>query len=51
MKDHIQHEIEDESPPFLKTWPRVYRFTLAYLAVIIFLFWLFTRHYAPSAGF
>ncbi|MEQ1885917.1 MAG: hypothetical protein ABL967_12715 [Bryobacteraceae bacterium] len=49
MSDH-KHEVEDEAPPFLGTWPRVYRFTLIYLAVIIFLFWLFTRFYAPPAG-
>jgi hypothetical protein len=39
--------ILDEPPPFLRTWPRVYRFVLIYLAAVIFLFWLFTRHYAP----
>jgi hypothetical protein len=37
----------DEAPPVLGTWANVYRFVLAYLAVIIFLFWLFTKHYAP----
>lgn len=46
----IHKEIEDESPPFLGTWPSVYRFALGYLAVVIFLFWLFTRHYAPPPG-
>ncbi len=39
--------IVDEPPPFLGTWKRVYRFVLIYLAVIIFLSWLFTKHYAP----
>ena len=39
--------ILDEPPPLLGTWPKVYWFVLAYLAVVIFLFWLFTRHYAP----
>ena len=39
--------ILDEPPPFLGTWTRVYRFVLVYLAVVIFLFWLFTKHYAP----
>ena len=37
----------DEPPPFLGTWGRVYAVVLAFLAVTIFLFWLFTRHYAP----
>ena len=39
--------ILDEPPPFLGTWGRVYRFVLGYLALVIFLFCLFTRHYAP----
>ena len=39
-------QILDEPPPFLGTWPRVYRLVLLYLAAIIFLFWLFTRVYA-----
>jgi len=39
--------ILDEPPPFLGTWSRVYRFVLGYLALVIFLFWLFTKHYAP----
>src|ERR1700679_2257941 len=41
--------ILDEPPPFLGTWGRVYRFVLIYLAAIIFLAWLFTKHYAPPA--
>jgi hypothetical protein len=41
--------ILDEPPPFLGTWTRVYRFVLICLAVVIFLAWLFTRHYAPPA--
>ena len=41
--------ILDEPPPFLHTWNRVYRFILVYLALIIFLAWLFTKHYAPPA--
>jgi hypothetical protein len=39
--------ILDEPPPFWGTWGRVYRFVLIYLAAIIFLVWLFTKHYAP----
>lgn len=41
-----QREILDEPPPFLRTWARVYRFVLIYLAAVIFLFWLFTKHYS-----
>ena len=39
--------IADEPPPVLGSWANVYRFVLLYLAAVIFLFWLFTRHYAP----
>jgi hypothetical protein len=42
-----ERPILDEPPPFLGTWPRVYGFVLVFLAAVIFLFWLFTRHYAP----
>jgi hypothetical protein len=45
----VEKVILDEPPPFLRTWPRVYRFVLIFLAVIIFLAWLFTKHYAPPA--
>jgi hypothetical protein len=37
----------DEPPPFLGAWPRVYFAVLAYLALLIFAFYLFTRAYAP----
>ena len=39
----------DEKPPVLGTWANLYTFVLIYLAAVIFLFWLFTRHYAPVA--
>ncbi len=38
-------ERDDEGPPFLGTWRRVYVATMIYLAGIIFVFYLFTRHY------
>jgi hypothetical protein len=38
----------DEPPPFLGSWPRVYRFVLVYVAFVIFLLWLFTQHYSPA---
>ena len=41
-------QILDEPPPFMGRWPRVYRFVLVYLAAVIFVFWLFTRYYAPN---
>jgi hypothetical protein len=37
---------KDDPPPFLGTWKRVYVAVLAYLAALIFLFWLFTRAYS-----
>ncbi len=45
-RDH-QKPILDEPPPILGTWPRVYVFVLSYLAIVIFAFYLFTRHFAP----
>ena len=38
-------DVPDEAPPFLRTWKRVYIVVLCYLAVIIALFYLFTRAY------
>ncbi len=37
----------DEPPPFLGTWPRVYIMVVCYLAVLITVFYFFTRSYAP----
>jgi hypothetical protein len=41
--DHM----EDEPPPIMGTWPRLYRFVLVYLACVIAAFYWFTRSYAP----
>jgi hypothetical protein len=35
--------VADEPPPFLGTWARVYIAILCYLALLIFLFYLFSR--------
>lgn len=40
-------EPPDEKPPVLGAWPNLYTLVLIYLVGVIFLFWLFTRHYAP----
>lgn len=40
---------QDEKPPLMGTWPNLYTFVLVYLAAVIFLFWLFTLHYAPGS--
>ena len=45
--DPEQRQIEDEPPPVLGTWPRVYAFVPRFLALVIVLFYVFTRHYAP----
>jgi hypothetical protein len=37
--------VPDEAPPFLGTWRRVYVGVLIYLAVVIVVFYLFTRAY------
>jgi hypothetical protein len=40
------HPMPDDPPPFLGTWRRVYALVLAYLAAVIFVFWIFTRYFA-----
>lgn len=40
-------QVMDEAPPFLRSWPNVYRFVIAYLAVVIVLFYIFTAAYRP----
>jgi hypothetical protein len=35
--------VDDEPPPFLGAWPRVYRAVLVYLALLIALFYIFMR--------
>ncbi|MBI1899020.1 MAG: hypothetical protein HYZ57_03390 [Acidobacteria bacterium] len=37
--------VADEPPPLLGRWPRLYAAVLAWLAVLIALFYLFTRTY------
>lgn len=41
-------ETDDDPPPILGTWKNIYCFVLVYLAALIVLFWVFTRHYAPG---
>ncbi len=38
-------DVPDKPPPFLGTWRRVYLAIVIYLAVLISLFFLFTRAY------
>jgi hypothetical protein len=39
-------QMPDEPPPFLGTWPRVYAAVLVYLALLIVLFYVFTRMFS-----
>ncbi len=43
-EEPVKHVI-DEPPPVLGAWPRVYVFVLCWLAVVISLFYLFTRSF------
>ena len=45
--DDEVRRVEDEPPPFLGSWPRVYAAVLAWLVVVICLFYWFTRAWAP----
>lgn len=40
-------EMLDEPPPFLRTWGRVYKVVVLYLAALIVLFYLFGKAYTP----
>jgi len=40
-------EIEDEPPPALGSWSRVYAVILCELALVILAFYLFTIYFAP----
>jgi hypothetical protein len=37
----------DEPPPFLGSWKRVYIAVVCYLALVITLFYFFSKAYAP----
>ena len=39
----MKREVLDDPPPFLGSWRRIYWGIVLYLAVLILLFWLFTR--------
>jgi hypothetical protein len=42
-----ERPVDDEPPPVLGTWSRVYTFVICYLAAVIGLFYWFTRSFAP----
>jgi hypothetical protein len=37
------HQADDPPPPLLGTWRKMYATVLVYLAILIFVFYLFTR--------
>jgi len=39
--------MSEEPPPILGSWARLYAAVAAYLAVLIGLFWLFTKAFEP----
>jgi hypothetical protein len=43
----VTHKLipQDEPPPFLGTWARVYRAVVIYLVLLILAFYVFTRIY------
>ncbi len=43
MSDPQHAQMPDEPPPFLRSWRRVYLAILGYLALLIALFYTFTR--------
>ena len=41
--DHVSRLIEDEPPPILGSWRRIYATVIGYLAFLILIFYIFTR--------
>lgn len=40
-----EKELENDEPPFLGSWTRIYGLVLGFLAFLIFVFHLFTKTY------
>jgi hypothetical protein len=47
MSDPRLREVEDEPPPFLRTWGRVYTAIIIYLVLLIAFFGWFTAAFRP----
>jgi hypothetical protein len=46
MRDRLEEQpVAEEKPPLFANWPRLYAAVAAYLAVLIFLFYIFTVAY------
>jgi glucose uptake protein GlcU len=39
-------ELPDEKPPFFKSWNSWYAMVIGFLALLIILFYLFTKHFS-----
>lgn len=48
-KEPAHKQVIDEPPPFLGTWPRVYIMVIGYLTVLIALFYLLSKAFAPGS--
>jgi len=47
LPEHMKKVVLDEPPPFLGSWKRVYIAVVCYLALVITLFYFFSKAYAP----
>jgi hypothetical protein len=45
-----ERHVDEQPPPFLGTWKRVYIAVLLYLAVLITLFYAFSVAFTPRTG-
>ena len=45
--DIPQKHADDDPPPVLGTWTNVYKFVVVFLAVLIAIFYAFTKAFAP----
>lgn len=45
MSDKLKNEADEEKPPLLKSWNKLYFFVLAQTAFLIIIFYLFTRFF------
>lgn len=50
MSERHRPAAQDEPPPFLGTWGRVYAAVILYLIVLIVLFALFAHWFTPEIG-
>ncbi|MBI3681270.1 MAG: hypothetical protein HY235_12855 [Acidobacteria bacterium] len=50
IEPHRLPSEDDDPPPFLGAWPRVYVAVVIYLALLIVLFYLFAVSFTPGAG-